>query len=150
LHLLGFRPLRPGLHVRPDNLGAVAALRERMHALGLPQGAAVFQLAGLDAALDGRARGLWAADDLAGVYADHRRRMAASLARLSSLGLADAAAETFVVGGAAIRAILFDPLLPGPLVDEAARVAFVSDVSAYDKAGREVWSRVHRVVMEAA
>ena len=57
---LGFRRLRPGLFVRPDNLmGGVSAIRAQLHTFGLDEKAAVFALRDLDPVEDARARRLW-------------------------------------------------------------------------------------------
>ena len=52
-----------------------------------------------------------------------------------------AAREAFLLGGAAIRKVVFDPLLPPPFVDTEARRAFVETVERFDRAGRVIWQR---------
>jgi phenylacetic acid degradation operon negative regulatory protein len=61
------------------------------------------------------------------------------LANARRLDLDDAARESFLLGDEAIRQIVFDPLLPAPLVDEQARAAFVDAVIRFDAAGQAIW-----------
>jgi phenylacetic acid degradation operon negative regulatory protein len=49
-------------------------------------------------------------------------------------------AESFRLGGAAIRQIVLDPLLPEPIVPAAERRALVEAVRRYDRIGRRVWA----------
>lgn len=53
-----------------------------------------------------------------------------------------AARESLLMGRHAIRQIVFDPLLPAPMVDVDARHAFVETVRAYDRAGQAIWRQV--------
>jgi phenylacetic acid degradation operon negative regulatory protein len=48
-------------------------------------------------------------------------------------------AETFLLGGEAVRRIVLDPLLPEPIVDTAARRALVDEMKQYDRIGRDCW-----------
>jgi phenylacetic acid degradation operon negative regulatory protein len=57
----------------------------------------------------------------------------------TSLALAEAALEAYYLGDDAVRQIVFDPLLPEPLVCETARSAFREVVKRYDLAGHQVW-----------
>lgn len=143
LEMLGLRELERGLFLRPDNLlGGVAGLRDRLARLGLEPEAGVFLLTGLDAGREARARALWDADALTQSYRQTRRRLEDWLARLDELELEAAARESFLVGGEAIRQLVFDPWLPDPLVDTAERRAFVEAVHRYDEAGHDIWRRL--------
>jgi len=141
LDFLGFRPLRRDLAVRPDNLaGSIDATRERLLDLGLPEAADVFGLHALEPTAARRAAALW---DTAAIRLGYRRTVA-DLER-SERGLAalprDAAmAESFLVGGRAIRQIVFDPRLPDPLVPATERRALVDTLLRYDRAGRARWA----------
>ena len=48
-------------------------------------------------------------------------------------------AESFRVGGDAVRQIVLDPLLPDPIVDVDARRALVAAMRRYDRIGRSCW-----------
>jgi phenylacetic acid degradation operon negative regulatory protein len=140
LGLLGLRELARGLHVRPDNLaGGVDAVRERLTRLGLERDAAVFRAGGFDAERERRARALWDGKALARGYRASRARLERWLANAHRQDLDAAARESFLLGDEAIRRIVFDPLLPAPLVDEEARAAFVETVIRFDAAGQAIW-----------
>lgn len=142
LHLLGLRELDRGLFVRPDNLvGGIAAVRDRLGRLGLEDGAAVFLASDFDPDRERRARLLWDGRRLARGYATTRARLERWLAAAARLQPDIAARESFLLGDAAIRQLVFDPLLPPPLVDEQARGAFVDAVIRFDAAGQVIWKR---------
>ena len=140
LRLLGFEALTPALRVRPDNLvGGVSAVRQRLAALGYAPAAVVFKLSALDPDTDGRARSLWDASALEAGYAAIRAQLVASAERLSSVSAEEAMAESFRLGGEAVRRIVLDPLLPEPIVDTDARRALVDEMRRYDRIGRNCW-----------
>jgi phenylacetic acid degradation operon negative regulatory protein len=151
LRLLGLRELLPGLAVRPDNLvGGVPAVRERLVRLGLAPDALVARLDDLDAASETRARRLWDADRLVAGYRRTRAELERSERRLARLAPAAAMAESFLLGGSAIRGIVFDPLLPEPLVPAGERAALVEAMRRYDRAGRATWAAFLRTAGMAA
>lgn len=140
LQLLGFEALSAALRVRPDNLvGGVPAVRQRLAALGYAPAPVVFKLSALDPDTDARARSLWDVSALEAGYAAIRARLAVSAERLSSLSTEEAMAESFRLGGEAVRRIVLDPLLPEPIVDTDARRALVDEMRRYDRIGRECW-----------
>lgn len=143
LRLLGFRALARGLEVRPDNLeGGVAALRDRLVALGAPDGASVFRATELDAATDARARSLWDGERLSASYVHTTERIERWIVAAADLDPRAAAREAFFFGGDVLRQILFDPRLPEPLVDVAARRAMVDAARRLDAHGRRLWARL--------
>jgi len=142
LSMLGMRELDNGLFVRPDNfVGGVATVRERLAGLGLEPEAAVFRADGLDPARQARAMALWRAEGLADAYRQGARRLDAWAAGADALPLAAAARESFILGDDAIRRIVFDPMLPAPLADEAGRRGFIDAAIRFDALGRRIWSR---------
>lgn len=143
LELLGLRELERGLHLRPDNLDAgVDAVRERLHRLGLEREAAVFVASGFDAARAARIEKLWDGKALNRSYRRQREQLEAWVARAPGLDPVTAAREAFLNGGSAIRAVVFDPLLPAPMVDTEERAAFFDAVRRYDRFGHAIWQRV--------
>lgn len=145
LELLGLRELERGLYLRPDNLaGGVAATRERLLKLGVEPEAAVFVARDFDAGRERRAAALWDGNALTRAYCDTRARLEAWLADADSLALEAAARESFLLGNDAIRQLVFDPLLPAPLVDVDARRAFVDAVVCFDERGHAIWNRFLR------
>jgi len=145
LAFLGCRELRPGLAVRPDNLvGGVDAARQHLRELGLDAGADVFGLHDLAADTARRAAALW---DTAALRLGYRRTIAdleRSELRLATLPRERAMAESFLLGGRAIRQIVFDPRLPDALVPAAERRALIDALLRYDRLGRATWSSFMR------
>lgn len=149
--LLGLRELERGLYLRPDNLvGGVAAIRERLHALGLDADAIVFRVTDLDATRERACRALWNGKELDRHYREAREMLESWLARAEKLEPEVAARESFLLGDAAIRSLVYDPLLPAPLVDVAARRAFVDSVLRYDRAGHAIWKQLRLSPRSAA
>lgn len=141
LALLGFRPLARGLSVRPDNFaGGAVSMREELAALGLAPGSIVAALRDLDAVTEARARSLWDASALVAGYRRHCRAIEASTRRLRTRAPEAAMVESFRVGGAALRALATDPLLPEPIVPARERDALVAAMRDYDAIGRASWS----------
>ena len=96
-----------------------------------------------------RAAALWDAAALNAHYRDGTARLSAWL-ETPALPLERAARESFELGHAAIRSLVFDPLLPAPLVDAAARSRFIKTVARFDDAGKAVWQRFLKRVRAAA
>lgn len=140
LHLLGFAELQAGFWLRPDNIEAdIAAIRTRLHALGLEGGAVVCGCTSLDAATEAAVDALWNGAALNQGYRATQERLLHWLHHSARLPIAQAARESFFLGGAAIRQLVYDPLLPEPMVDGALRQAFIDSVLAFDQAGRAIW-----------
>ena len=142
--LLGFAEFERGLHLRPDNLmGGCGSLRERLNAL-LPEGSehgTVFTLDDLAPADLAHARSLWDCAGLDAAYREETARMTAWLEDADSLPLDRAAREIYDMVNEAIRRLVFDPLLPAPLVDTEARARFRATVLRMEGIGREIWYR---------
>jgi phenylacetic acid degradation operon negative regulatory protein len=139
--LLGFREFERDFFVRPDNLaGGVSAVRDRLRKLGVD--AAVFVAREFDAERDAHARALWNGKALTASYVQTRQRLEKWLAHAPALELEVAARESFLMGNDAIRDLVFDPLLPDPLVDVSERHAFVKTVLRFDAAGHVVWRKL--------
>lgn len=143
LALMGFKSLDSGLYVRPDNLkGHAAGVRERLHRLGLGQSVPVFTATDLDADLDARARSLWKGHAMTQGYIQSRQKLEEWLTRWQDLALEVAARESYLLGSEVIRQLVFDPLLPDPLVDGQARRAFAQSVLTFDQTGHDIWRRL--------
>jgi phenylacetic acid degradation operon negative regulatory protein len=141
LRLLGFRELTRNVAVRPDNLaGGVDAARAELTRFELAPGSIVCALHGLDAVSEARARTLWDGDRLVDGYRSARQTLDASAERIDRLPESEAMVESFRLGGAALRRLTLDPLLPEPIVPAAERAALVAAMRRYDAAGRRCWS----------
>jgi phenylacetic acid degradation operon negative regulatory protein len=142
LSLSGFGELAPRFFVRPDNLeGGVEGARDRLRVLGLEPSALVFRAEQLDREQEARLRRLWDGKALTAGYKKSRHKLEQWLVREPTLDREVAVREVFLLGAAAIRQIVFDPLLPAPLVDEAERRAFVETTQRFDRVGRALWHR---------
>lgn len=143
LALSGFRLLSPTLYVRPDNLvGHAVAVRERLYKLGLDEDAPVFSAHDLDTERELAARQLWDSQSLSESYQATRCQLEAWMADANDLETDVAARESYLLGHAAIRQLVFDPLLPAPLVDVDARRAFAQTVQTYDRMGHAIWRQL--------
>ncbi len=141
LRLLGFRPFAPGIELRPDNLvGGVARVRARLASLGIDAPALVFGIDDLDPAAEARARALWDGAALVASYRATIGRLERSAERVALLPRAAARAESFRLGGEALRQLALDPLLPEPIVPAAERRALVAAMHRYDRLGRRAWA----------
>lgn len=142
LGLLGFRELSQGLFVRPDNIDSdMATLTARLHRLGLEPEATVLQVSGFASPPAERVLALWDVAHLNSQYHQHKRTLDEWMASAAELDLDAAARESLLIGHQAIRAVIYDPLLPDSLVDGAARRAFFATVKAYDQLGRAIWQQ---------
>ncbi len=141
LEFTGMREFSPGLWVRPDNLeGGLPAAREAMLALRLPEGCPVFRISELDARGEARARGLWDARAIRGLYRSLALELERSADALPRIDEKRAMAESFVIGGEAIRRIVLDPLLPDAIVPTTERDGLVRAMTRYDEIGRRCWA----------
>ena len=144
LRLLGFRELARGLTVRPDNLeGGIATLRDQLHELGVDERAFTFRATDFDAATEARARTLWDPDRLTASYRQTTARIERFLVAVTDLTPRAAARESFFFGSDVLRMIMFDPRLPEPLVDVAARRALVEAARRLDAIGRRLWAQLY-------
>lgn len=141
LGFTGMRELSAGLWIRPDNLeGGHVAVRRTLTGFGVPCESVVFQIRDFDTAGEARARALWDADAIRKEYRDISEGLDRSASRLPGMDEKSAMAESFLMGGGAIRRIVLDPLLPDAIVPTAEREALVRAMTAYDEIGRRYWA----------
>lgn len=142
LNLLGFTEWEQGVAIRPHNLKAdLAFTRQRLYGLGLERQAAVMAVSELDDARVAAMRALWDVRAFNSVYRHARVQLVDWLAQSHTFSLDEAARESYLLGGQAIRQVVFDPLLPDPLVDVVARQRFFEAVRQFDEAGHVIWQR---------
>lgn len=140
LAMLGMRELDDGLYVRPDNFAdGVPYVRNRLLSLGLEPQVPVFLATHFDEERERRARLLWDASELEHVYQNGLHLMDESLQRLRKMPPADAAREVYHLGDQVLRQLVFDPLLPAPLVSVAMRQTYRAAMRHYDEVGHEIW-----------
>lgn len=142
LKLLGFAPLHPGLQVRPYNLDeSPQALHQRLQQLGLHPQAVLLVVQQFTPADQARLPTLWDGAALNLGYRLTREALEHWLAQAHTLDTARAARESYLLGGNAIRQLIYDPLLPEPWVDGGERDAFVNALLAMDDYGRGIWQQ---------
>ena len=139
LDLVGFRALRHGLFVRPDNLaGGLPAIGQQLTRLGLDVEA---ELCGVT--LDARQRAR--VEQRYQVKADARRaqgltrKVEALLPLMRRRSPRQLAATSFWLGDEVLRFLARDPLLPDELADPGPRRKLSELMSALDKQGLAVW-----------
>jgi len=138
--MLGFRPLRRDFFIRPDNIDRdVHDVRAKLVSLGLEADAPVFMAQGFSNADHQQAAQLWDSDALNADYHAMQQRLAAWLAHYRRLDTDVAARESFLLGGEAIRKLVFNPLLPEPMVDTAARQQLLDTTLTFDRVGKHIW-----------
>ncbi|ASK33348.1 PaaX family transcriptional regulator C-terminal domain-containing protein [Alloalcanivorax mobilis] len=143
LLLRGFRPLKAGLHLRPDNLkGGVAAVRHDLQGLGLAGQALVMAVYELSDADEQQARGLWNLKALERSYRSLIRRLQRSQARFPRQTDERIARESLLLGREAIRTILHDPLLPESLMGGGVRHQLIECMRDYQTVAKTVWLRL--------
>jgi phenylacetic acid degradation operon negative regulatory protein len=133
----------PTLAVRPDNLCIEPAeLCASLLDFGLAQRIFISRGEVADREVAGRwARELWPVRKMRSDYARLATRIAHSHKQLAATPFERALAETFILGGEAIRALVLDPLLPAEIVPGAGRARLLAAMLAYDRAGRALWRR---------
>lgn len=142
LAMVGMRQLEAEMHVRADNLaGGVAQVRQRLHALGLDERAPIFLARDFDEARNRLASELWDCRMLEKRYKEEQKRLNRSMANLTKLPLVKAVKESYLLGNEAIRLLVFDPLLPEPLVAVSERQKLRETVLAYEAAGQAIWRK---------
>lgn len=140
LALCGFESLERGLWLRPSNhVDGIDGLRRLLRDLGLDEAALVTTMKDLDVETERRVRGLWDGDVLARRYERSIAKLDASRRRLSRMNESRAMVESFTLGGATIRQIVRDPLLPPPFIAAGALGRLVRAMRSYDEAGRACW-----------
>ena len=141
LSRLGLREGLAGLWVRPDNLNAsLEETGERLRALGLEPNAELFRASDFCQQLVQRfSTELWPLRRLRASYDAALRDLERSLERLPRLPRDTALVQTFVLGGAAIRVLATDPLLPEQILNGATRAELTRQMLRYDAVGRELW-----------
>lgn len=142
LRLLGMEKLANNMYVRPDNFnGGVQQVRQKLFALGLSSEVMVFKGTEFDVSTYRNACGLWHTHLLEKNYVKGIDTLEESLERLNILPLELATKETYEIGDWALHQLVFDPLLPTPLIDTALRTQFRDLVKCYDDIGADIWSK---------
>ncbi len=144
LELLGFREYRRGLYIRPDNIEQdVEAVRRRLYSLGLETEAVVCLANEFSEDQKQEIHALWDTWQLNAGYRDATAQMQAWMRRSDDIEPEVAARECFLIGGNAIRQLVFDPLLPETFVDAKARHEFLQTLIRFDRLGQGIWRNLY-------
>ncbi len=145
LTLGGFRQLREGLWIRPDNLEAdIDRLKFRLHGLGLDPDAVLSTADRISLNAQDEIETLWNAAALNALYKAQTQELQTWLQTRETLPLEQAAKESWHLGAAAIRHIVYDPLLPNEWIEETNRHRFFKTVKTMNDAGQSVWAEFLR------
>jgi phenylacetic acid degradation operon negative regulatory protein len=140
LSLRGFAELKPGFHVRPDNLrGGVSCVREQLGALGLSSAAIVFRMTDLDDDALACAIGLWGANLLNREYETLTAMLDVRLLALHQEGREEALKDSLLLGRRVIALLIRDPLLPREIMSQQPRRALVRAMLRYQDEARRLW-----------
>lgn len=142
LRYLGFKELRAGLFVRPDNLKpGLEGVREELVTFGMDPDTLVFRLADLSPDDEQAAHALWDTPALEHRYTRLSGSLSVSLDRLEEIPLNDSIRESFLLGREGIKQVVLDPLLPEPLVNESKRAVMLETLHQYCDRGLDLWRR---------
>lgn len=140
LALTGFKLLRKGLYIRPNNLqGGIEKQREELQHLGLAPKAIVFGMHELANQDEKKAKKLWNVNALITHYEDMLAQLTTSQAQLSALTTEEAAVESLLLGRDIIRRIVRDPLLPEELVPSKKRKRLIALMRTYQEHSQTLW-----------
>jgi len=146
LNLLGFRELEQGLHVRPNNLAdGPQGVLQRLRKLGLETEARL--CLSQHWSDEPTLKTLWDTERLNANYRHWRQTLESWTTRAHELDAESAARESFLLGGQAIRHVVFDPLLPDSFIDSQARLEFVASVRKFDKVGHHIWQTLYATAL---
>ncbi len=139
----GFRAGRENVWVRPDNLARRRpVVADRIRSLGMLDDAELITADGFSARTTARwSHALWPVDALLRGYHSALCDIERSTGRARSAAPGDMLVETFLIGGATIRLLALDPLLPDALCPGAPREQLTRAMLAYDRLGRSIWTK---------
>lgn len=140
LAMRGMQRWRAGLWVRPNNLrGGPAQLGRELLALGLDAIRGQCVITQGDADCEAALRGLWDHSEREATYQTMIDQLEAAGRRLENPQFPAVLVETLELGGACIRVLLNDPLLPDELASGDSRRQLLGLLQDYDKQGRGQW-----------
>ncbi len=143
LKIFGFAELEKGLYIRPNNISlTLPILTEKLRKLGVEREAIIAKASGYSPEVEARIQALWDGAALNKRYETLTQSLQRWMDGAATLPLDVAARESFLLGGEAIHQVAFDPLLPAPLVNTAARDAFITVVLRFDQVGQEIWTNL--------
>jgi len=141
LESYGFRAVRDGVHIRPDNLNlSPDDLIHNLQKLGLTDAATLITGRPVDDKTTKQWFALWQPEQLNVEYRSTREALVESTARLREMSRDEAMLESFNLGGEGIHLLAKDPLLPPPAADVTERSALWEVLIKYDALGKAIWA----------
>jgi phenylacetic acid degradation operon negative regulatory protein len=141
--MLGFKELEKGLYIRPNNIEEnISAIHSRLESLGLEAEAIVCLSSNFEEAIKRRITALWNCADLIETYKNTSQQLEQWMSSADQLTLKIAAQESLLIGRAAIHQVVFDPMLPTPMIDIIEREKFINTVIKFDQVGGVIWKRL--------
>ncbi|THJ33484.1 PaaX family transcriptional regulator [Lampropedia aestuarii] len=142
LALFGIKELRPGLHVRPNNLkGGIAVQSRRLRELGMARSAIVFKASAFEQQDQSQAMHLWDIEQLIRTDDAFIAALEQSTAALPHLPLGAAAKESLLLGRAVIAHLVRDPVLPIEMMPRTSRDKLLLLATQYQREARNLWSQ---------
>lgn len=139
--LVGMQELHAGLYIRPNNLqNGLSHIQKKLLSLQCDPNILVFNAQNFDELYTQKATQLWDTVQMQKNYLEQIHILNESLNNIKAMQLKDAARETYLLGDHAIKKMIFDPLLPTPLISVESRIQFRQALIEYDKAGHQVWN----------
>lgn len=143
LLMLGFQPLDKQLYIRPNNIEkSVEAVRDRLYKQGLDKDSIVFRVDQLDEGTTARISDLWKPKELEQSYKTFEQRIESWLKGHKELETEVAARESFLLGNAAVKHVIYDPYLPQEWLNPSSRNRFFKITQRLDDVGREIWKKL--------
>jgi len=140
LHMLGFVEQGKDLYVHPNNIEPdISSLHRRLIEFGLEPTALVYQAMEFEDTQTQQMQNLWSGELLNDSYRRNCEKLESGGLRAELLRLEVAARETFILGRDAIRQIVFNPLLPPPLVDVVLRTEFFTCTQRFVDHVHQIW-----------
>lgn len=143
LRFLGFRTLRQGLEIRPNNLSeSRSGVRDHLLRLGLDDEALIYLICEVEGLEDPIPQQLWQTVSLNQVYDHLLDELEKTTRTMEGCSTEEAARLSWYLGKRVISQIVLDPLLPAPLVNEQQRQKLITKMIEFDKLGRKLWFEV--------
>lgn len=140
LRLQGFAEAEPGIWARPDNTDAsLDDFRRILSAIGGAPSLLLLRATEMDEHRLKDWRRLWSVPEMQARYREMQKLMLDSTRDLGRKSVADAAAETLLIGRTGVRILHFDPALPEELCPSEFRRKMTETMITYNRRGTKLW-----------
>lgn len=140
LRLQGFAEAEPGIWARPDNTDtSLDDFRRILLAIGGAPSLLLLRATEMDEHRLKGWRRLWSVPEMQARYREMQKLMLDSTRDLGRKSVADAAAETLLIGRTGVRILHFDPALPEELCPSEFRRKMTETMITYNRRGTKLW-----------